>query len=570
MGKSPGKWIKSLLLGKKSSKSNLSNGKGKLYATKKEERLISSKLTESGLPVEPQSISAPILTTVTRNGVNLEREVSPNLLNDGLNDISIEHDGAHNASSILSPQEDSESLRLEQAATKTQAVFRGFLARRAFRTLKGIIRLQALIRGHLVRRQAVATLYSAWGIIKFQALVRGQKVRRTDIAIEVQKIHSRSIPDANISRELSASPKVKNLSNNAFVRKLLDSSATMLPLLLQYEAGEPNSALEWLERWMKSRFWEPPQPIKRVSSKSRVKNERNQNEQSKTKRTVRKLANGKVENGSSRAASGSEHAKPKRNPRKVPSNPGDKVQDQSQNGYEKVKRNLKKIPDSSKEVTDDGAEVKNETPNQTLNISPASAVADVTEEDSAEKSNVDTLASAEPSNLEAKLELKTLEYNGNDPVEESNAFSIVHSPSTENGNYENTPRIDKELSSKDGVISSESLNTSQRRDSLTGKMDNPENVLPSLPKVPSYMAPTQSAKAKLRAQGSPRLSREVVEKNGVIRRHSLPSSTNSNLSTQSPRAQKLVQSAGKGPLREKSLSSSRDASDKAMKAEWKR
>lgn len=60
-------------------------------------------------------------------------------------------------------------------------------ARRAFRTLKGIIRLQALIRGHLVRRQAIATLHCLHAIVKFQALVRGQKVRCSTVGIEVQK-----------------------------------------------------------------------------------------------------------------------------------------------------------------------------------------------------------------------------------------------------------------------------------------------------------------------------------------------------------------------------------------------
>lgn len=61
-------------------------------------------------------------------------------------------------------------------------------ARRAFKALKGIIRLQALIRGHLVRRQAVSTLYCIVGIVKLQALVRGSKIRCSDSGLEVQKI----------------------------------------------------------------------------------------------------------------------------------------------------------------------------------------------------------------------------------------------------------------------------------------------------------------------------------------------------------------------------------------------
>lgn len=53
-------------------------------------------------------------------------------------------------------------------------------ARRAFRALKGIIRLQALIRGHLVRRQAISTLRCMLGIVKFQAIVRGVRFRSSN------------------------------------------------------------------------------------------------------------------------------------------------------------------------------------------------------------------------------------------------------------------------------------------------------------------------------------------------------------------------------------------------------
>lgn len=66
-------------------------------------------------------------------------------------------------------------------------------ARRAFWALKGIIRLQALARGHLVRRQAVATLTCMRAIVEFQALVRGQIVRLSRNGPQI--IHDRTPGD---------------------------------------------------------------------------------------------------------------------------------------------------------------------------------------------------------------------------------------------------------------------------------------------------------------------------------------------------------------------------------------
>ncbi|KAF2298800.1 hypothetical protein GH714_027976 [Hevea brasiliensis] len=131
----------------------------------------------------------------------------------------------------------------------------------------------------------------------------------------------------------------------------------------------------------------------------------------------------------------------------------------------------------------------------------------------------------------------------------------------------------KQLNPKDYNTGNENQKISERRASFPPNIDNQENGIHNTPKVPSYMAPTESARAKLRGQGSPRFSQDAIENIGTTRRHSLPSSANGKFPSMSPRAQKLVHAAGKGVTgSDVSLSSSRDdaVSDKVIKAEWRR
>ena len=48
-------------------------------------------------------------------------------------------------------------------------------ARKALKALKGLVKLQALVRGYLVRKQATATLRGMEALIRAQATIRAQK-----------------------------------------------------------------------------------------------------------------------------------------------------------------------------------------------------------------------------------------------------------------------------------------------------------------------------------------------------------------------------------------------------------
>ncbi|CAO1945004.1 unnamed protein product, partial [Urochloa humidicola] len=66
------------------------------------------------------------------------------------------------------PKEDPRA-REEKAAVVIQKTFRGYLARRALRALRSLVKIQALVRGYLVRKQAAMTLHRLQTLIRLQA-----------------------------------------------------------------------------------------------------------------------------------------------------------------------------------------------------------------------------------------------------------------------------------------------------------------------------------------------------------------------------------------------------------------
>uniref|UniRef100_A0ACD5XLQ4 Uncharacterized protein n=1 Tax=Avena sativa TaxID=4498 RepID=A0ACD5XLQ4_AVESA len=63
------------------------------------------------------------------------------------------------------------------AAVKIQSAFRSYLARKALCALRGMVKLQAMVRGQLVRRQADATLRRIQALVAAQRRARAERLR---------------------------------------------------------------------------------------------------------------------------------------------------------------------------------------------------------------------------------------------------------------------------------------------------------------------------------------------------------------------------------------------------------
>ncbi|KAK8512541.1 hypothetical protein V6N13_082913 [Hibiscus sabdariffa] len=134
-----------------------------------------------------------------------------------------------------------------------QTAIRGFLAQKELGKLKNLVKLQAAVRGHLVRRHAVGSLRCVQAIVKMQLLVRARLSQEGSYAekkLDGKNQEGNQRLGSSATKNNSTYNSMEKLLSNRFARQLMDSTPKTKPIQIKCDTSKPNSAWSWLERWM--------------------------------------------------------------------------------------------------------------------------------------------------------------------------------------------------------------------------------------------------------------------------------------------------------------------------------
>ncbi|CAL5024908.1 unnamed protein product [Urochloa decumbens] len=131
--------------------------------------------------------------------------------------------------SSADPEED----HLESSATDLQPSSVTYIAREELLDQKDLVKLQAVVRGRLVRKQASESLHCLLAIVKIQGLIRARQAQQSGGKMQETIVHSSG----------------ERLLRNGFALKLMDSMPTPKSVYIKCDPSESDVTWKWMERW---------------------------------------------------------------------------------------------------------------------------------------------------------------------------------------------------------------------------------------------------------------------------------------------------------------------------------
>ncbi|OVA18148.1 IQ motif [Macleaya cordata] len=168
----------------------------------------------------------------------------------------------------------------EVAAIKIQTAFRGYLARRALRALRGLVRLKTLIDGQSVKRQATNTLRCMQTLARVQSQIRARRIRMAEENQALQRqlqskrdkelenlrasmgedwddsFQSKEQIEANLQHKQEAAIRRERALAYAFSHQQMSKNSSRSTNPMFMDPTNPHWGWSWLERWMAARPWE--------------------------------------------------------------------------------------------------------------------------------------------------------------------------------------------------------------------------------------------------------------------------------------------------------------------------
>ncbi|CAH9127909.1 unnamed protein product [Cuscuta epithymum] len=179
---------------------------------------------------------------------------------------------------LSSPNQFAGKSKDETAAIRIQTAFRGYLARRALKALRGLVRLKSLVDGPTAKRQTASALKCMQSLSRVQSQIHSRRNRMLEENRALQKqimqkhakelenlrrgeewddsVQSKEKVEANLLSKFEAAMRRERALAYSYSHQKTWKKSSRSANLLFMDPTNPQWGWSWLERWMGARPWE--------------------------------------------------------------------------------------------------------------------------------------------------------------------------------------------------------------------------------------------------------------------------------------------------------------------------